>query len=1106
MPTNADLLKVLKSAGRAQFYLCDLHVHSPASPDVRCGDRFKQLSEEEQELLAQVPEAAANDPVSYEKEVLSAFPVSRYYELLIERRDALAQQESILQGEDWAFVAITDHNVCNYSADLAKYAWEFRGNSRLIVLPGMELDVSFPVNRKDRTDAHIILIYPPGIQTSDIRVAIHDLAANTWTFGKTAEVDSLPEFVHGLRNHTNYPAIAIAAHIASEKGLRGAVRKVREEDTFTNLDAAIARTLAELEHGPDADKQALSSRLGQLKKDRNQEAEQISLDVLTLVGACGFDGLQVSCKLDESHYRRLHRFRTAFGRGVPLVASDAHRIDDIFVCEGNLPYLKLPVMSTSATLEDVFSSVRHAIRYGETRFSYATPAQVTRWISGLRIIPDRDDASRFWPFNAKDGEPESFVLPFSRNLNCLVGGRGSGKSAAIEAIAFITEPTKFDGVQHKRNDALLDWYGCAKATLASCRVQLVWQIAGSTTDLPKGALFSERYFNPSGDHGSVTHTNADNKEVLGSAIESEPPQIFRARQIENSAAPSKLRELFDTLVGERIPALEQEIADLRRELAEQREDMANIAHQIMELTEEDAPLREHCRRKVAYEAVNRKEVQPFYKRLDEASGGESLAQGAKQRWEKAVGDARIAKVRSSLLEELDRVAKKIKSKSGEIKPCCQDIAKLFAKGKDGLSPRDRLANAIEDVEKKIDAVGILLEAAVAGSAAEHRKAREALGKKGLPSGAKDREVKKQEFKQAENDLEEYREFLQQWEDSIHARNRKFQTLVEKCRERTKLRTETAERLCSQLAQDLDSSVLVIKVEVHPMEDRSALRKWLVDHIRSTIPSSKEARIDAILDKKKLIPEKIRDTLLGEAKDGAAIFEVNRESARDGRVEPDLAKKILEECSGKIRLGPEHMSMKDMPSAECIKALPPEIRDGLWTFPPTEPDSDTLVVDGVLGLDEVVFDDRPEILLNDRPQEKGSTLRPIGELSPGQRCSAILPILLLNGRSPLIIDQPEDNLDNRLIRQVIVNILASIKLRRQVIIATHNPNLPVLGDVEQAIVLRAVEEKQSLLESTGDLDSPDTVAHLTEIMEGGREAFQYRQSIYQAHWGGSIAPA
>jgi predicted ATPase len=198
-----------------------------------------------------------------------------------------------------------------------------------------------------------------------------------------------------------------------------------------------------------------------------------------------------------------------------------------------------------------------------------------------------------------------------------------------------------------------------------------------------------------------------------------------------------------------------------------------------------------------------------------------------------------------------------------------------------------------------------------------------------------------------------------------------------------------------------------------------------------------------------------------------------------------------------------MIMKDVPSEEFIKTLPPDIREGLWTFPKTDQRAATLLVNAVLALDEVIFDDRPEILLNDRPQEAGSVLRPIDELSAGQRCSAILPILLLNGQNPLIIDQPEDNLDNRLIRQVIVNILASIKLRRQVIVATHNPNLPVLGDVEQAIILRAIEEKQCRLESTGDLDSPDTVAHLTEIMEGGREAFQYRQSIYQDHWTGPI---
>jgi hypothetical protein len=105
--------------------------------------------------------------------------------------------------------------------------------------------------------------------------------------------------------------------------------------------------------------------------------------------------------------------------------------------------------------------------------------------------------------------------------------------------------------------------------------------------------------------------------------------------------------------------------------------------------------------------------------------------------------------------------------------------------------------------------------------------------------------------------------------------------------------------------------------------------------------------------------------------------------------------------------------------------------------------------------------------------------------------------------PLLIDQPEDNLDNRLIRQVIVNILASMKLGRQIIVATHNPNLPVLGDTEQAIILRAVRARGCELEASGNLDSSKVVKYITDIMEGGREAFQYRQSIYQSHWDGPI---
>ncbi len=1104
MTRNADLLKVLKKAPKAHFYLCDLHVHSPASSDVIIGGRFDDLSDVEKSLLQGIASNNQIEPIHYEEKVLSAFPVERYYELLVERRNIITTRESISEGEDWAFIAITDHNVCEYAASLSKYAWEHRSDSRLVILPGIELDVSFPITSSEKATAHLILIFQPGTLSSDIRVAIQPLTTNNWTFYQTADVLELPNFVSAVRNHPNYPAIAIAAHISSAKGVREVTRRGHENLKFTALDAAIARTLGEIEHNLNADIATLESRLQQLENERKIEAEEISVEVLKLVGSCGFDALQVSSKQDEIHYRRLHRFRENDGRAVPLVASDAHRVADVFTCEDNIPYLKLPVQSLTTTPDRVLKQLRYAIRYGETRFSYCTPGQVRRWIAGLEIVPDAEDASRFWPFNPDGEKRDSFVISLSRNLNCLVGGRGSGKSAVIEALAFITAPADFEGKYRNKEEDLDDWYKRARATLWGCQVRLVWQAAGKTDDLPKGALFCTRYFNTAGEHGRVNYTNLEDKEILGSAISLEAPQLFRARDIENAADPGRLRQLFDGLVGEQIPVIFERIDDLVKQLTAQRKKMVTIASQIAELTQEDTPLREYVRRKKAYKSANRPEVQPFYKHLDEAAAAEGIAQELKKKWNQVQDDADFEGHISNLLSILDDVGKNIRDEEGVTKPYCEGIAKLFEKDREGKSARDHIEYGFKHLREELDSIKEMIVLAVTQTESEHKNAREILTKEGLPPGAKDRESKKLEFEAAERELTAYRELIKQWIDLLNNRNDLFEVLVAECKKRTQLRMETANRICMQLDRDLDPSILVIRIKVHRMEDRSSLRSWLSKYVSPCISKSKEARISALLDKQ-VMPKEIRDSLLGEVTDCSDVFIVEKEKAGEGRVEKELADIIVQRCSGKVRLQSEHNTMTEAVTKEFVDSLPSEIREGLWTFPKDGLKSDHLTLEAVLSLDEVVFDDRPEILLNDRPQDPRSKPRPIGELSNGQRCSAILPILLLNGWSPLIIDQPEDNLDNRLIRQVIVNILASIKLRRQVIVATHNPNLPVLGDVEQAIVLRAVEEKQAILESEGDLDSAKTVTDLTEIMEGGREAFQYRQSIYQVHWGGPVSP-
>lgn len=122
-------------------------------------------------------------------------------------------------------------------------------------------------------------------------------------------------------------------------------------------------------------------------------------------------------------------------------------------------------------------------------------------------------------------------------------------------------------------------------------------------------------------------------------------------------------------------------------------------------------------------------------------------------------------------------------------------------------------------------------------------------------------------------------------------------------------------------------------------------------------------------------------------------------------------------------------------------------------------------------------------------------RPIEELSPGQRCSALIPIILLESSCPLVVDQPEDNLDNRLVFGLVVDILRGLKEKRQIIVATHNPNIPVSGDAEQIVVFDSPTREQCERVIQGSIDCDDIVDQVKAIMEGSEEAFRIRAEKY-----------
>ncbi|MEP3838800.1 MAG: TrlF family AAA-like ATPase [Algibacter sp.] len=146
-----------------------------------------------------------------------------------------------------------------------------------------------------------------------------------------------------------------------------------------------------------------------------------------------------------------------------------------------------------------------------------------------------------------------------------------------------------------------------------------------------------------------------------------------------------------------------------------------------------------------------------------------------------------------------------------------------------------------------------------------------------------------------------------------------------------------------------------------------------------------------------------------------------------------------------------------------------------------------------------FEDFPSIIVTKSIKEESGDIKyyskPISQLSLGQQHSVLLGILMLSdSNKPLIIDQPEDNLDSEFIYKTIVKNLRKIKEQRQVIIVTHNANIAVLGDAELIIPLKSTSIKSHVL-SSGSIDRQETREICCEILEGGKRAFVQRQDIY-----------
>jgi ABC-type lipoprotein export system ATPase subunit len=154
-------------------------------------------------------------------------------------------------------------------------------------------------------------------------------------------------------------------------------------------------------------------------------------------------------------------------------------------------------------------------------------------------------------------------------------------------------------------------------------------------------------------------------------------------------------------------------------------------------------------------------------------------------------------------------------------------------------------------------------------------------------------------------------------------------------------------------------------------------------------------------------------------------------------------------------------------------------------------------DAIYRIETLYCHDLPEFYLKVNKEDRATTqqlelYKRSEELSTGQRCTTVLPIVFSISQNPLLVDQPEDNLDNKYISDTIHKIIKEQKKERQLLFITHNANIPVLSESDKNVFLK-YEDRKSGKSDEGNIE--EVKESILLLLEGGEKAFKERMKLY-----------
>lgn len=606
-------------------------------------------------------------------------------------------------------------------------------------------------------------------------------------------------------------------------------------------------------------------------------------------------------------------------------------------------------------------------------------------------------------------------IDFDDNLNCLIGGRGTGKTSILEllrwALGQMPDPIEAKEL-HKKITQLV------KANLEDGQISVAIETSTGIRYTVQRTFDSDPIV--LGEKGDPVDIQIGRGTIFSA-------EVYSQSQIEEIANDPRFQlKLIDKFISAEIDEIEDKIAAGIRELSGSSSEILNIIEELTNLSEKIAELPEVTEKLKAYQA-------------DEGDEEAKVLQ--------AGGQAKTLRERE--------------------KRTLERIQQLFIENESQL--RDLSSKLLEEIVQQVP------QAILEGPNAELFKEVERITERGAQAFKSKTEEAVQSAEETRRDLEDKSQEV----SSLHISQEKaYQELLQK-HEKEKGRAKERDQL--------------LKRQSGLQEDAKKF-----DNLRERLAAKQQKRQKRLASLSELKDERFtkRQAVAAELTNKLSpSIRVHIEQEGNTDLYQERLTAALKGCGFQYK-GIASRIVRNLPPVELAALVQTGKKEAFANLSDQlEMDSEKIgrivqhLKDGpeIFAIEIIEMHDRPTIELKDGSNYKDSTA-----LSTGQKCTTILPILLLESASPLLIDQPEDNLDNAYIFETVVKSIRAVQGRRQLIFVTHNPNIPVLGDAQKVVVLKSTGQRASI-KGMGTVD--EVKAEIENVLEGGREAFRCRKERY-----------